>query len=214
MSHWEHKRILVTGAAGFIGSHLTEKLIQEGAKVRAFVHYNSSNNWGNLEFLDKEILDEIDIMTGDLCDPFSVEKAVKDTEIVFHLGALIAIPYSYMAPAQFVATNVQGTVNVLEACRKFGVIKMVHTSTSEVYGTAFYTPIDEKHPIQAQSPYSASKISADRMAESYFKSFDLPVSTIRPFNAFGPRQSARAIIPTVISQALMESSVRLGPWNR
>ena len=210
MVSWMDKKVLVTGAGGFIGSHLTEKLIELGARVRAFVHYNSRNHWGNLEDLSDEILGKIEVMPGDLTDPFGVEKAIEGIEIVFHLGALIAIPYSYIAPWQFVSTNVQGTVNVLEACRKYGVERMIHTSTSEVYGTAIYTPIDEKHPLQAQSPYSASKISADKMAESYHRSFGLPVAIIRPFNSFGPRQSARAVIPTIVSQALKGPLIKLG----
>lgn len=210
MSEWNGKRVLVTGAGGFIGSHLVERLCSEGARVRAFVHYNSRSAWGNLEYLPREVLGQVGIIPGDLADPFAVEKAVAGQEIVFHLGALIAIPYSYDSPAQFVATNVLGTLNVLEACRKCRVAKVVHTSTSEVYGTALYTPIDEKHPQQAQSPYSATKIGADRLAESYYRSFDLPVATIRPFNTYGPRQSARAVIPTIVTQALSGDQVLLG----
>jgi NAD dependent epimerase/dehydratase len=210
LKKWDHKKVLVTGAGGFIGSHLTERLVSEGARVSAFVHYNSQNQWGNLESVSREILDEIQIIPGDLTDPYSVERAVRGCETVFHLGALIAIPYSYEAPWHFVSTNVMGLVNVLEACRKHDIEKMVHTSTSEVYGTAMYTPIDENHPLQAQSPYSASKISADKMAESYFRSFDLPVAIIRPFNTYGPRQSARAIIPTIVSQNLTGNRIRLG----
>jgi NAD dependent epimerase/dehydratase len=210
MTSWNRKKILVTGAGGFIGSHLTERLVKEGARVTAFVHYNSRNNWGNLEFLSSEILNEVEVAAGDLTDFFSVDRAVNGAEVVFHLGALIAIPYSYIAPYQFVATNIQGTVNVLEACRKCEIEKVIHTSTSEVYGTARYTPIDEGHPQQAQSPYSASKMSADRMAESYYRSFGLPVAIVRPFNTYGPRQSARAVIPTVISQALTGQKIPLG----
>jgi len=210
MSDWKGRKVLVTGAGGFIGSHLCERLVGEGADVRAFLHYNSLNHWGNLELLDTDTLGRLEIVRGDLTDPFSVERAVKGCQVVFHLGSLIAIPYSYMAPWQYVSTNVQGTVNVLEACRKNEVEKIVHTSTSEVYGTARYTPMDEEHPLQAQSPYSASKISADKMAESYHRSYDLPVAIARPFNAYGPRQSARAVIPTIVSQALQQEEVRLG----
>ncbi|MGD8386337.1 MAG: GDP-mannose 4,6-dehydratase [Desulfobacteraceae bacterium] len=210
MSDWNGRKVLVTGAGGFIGSHLCERLVVEGAEVRAFLHYNSLNHWGNLELLAPDLLAQVDIVRGDLTDPFSVERAMGGCQVVFHLGSLIAIPYSYMAPWQYVSTNVQGTVNVLEACRKHGIEKIVHTSTSEVYGTARYTPMDEEHPLQAQSPYSASKISADKMAESYQRSYDLPVAVARPFNAYGPRQSARAVIPTIISQALQQEEVRLG----
>jgi len=210
MSEWQDKRIVVTGAGGFIGSHLVERLVKEGASVKAFVHYNSRSDWGNIEYLDDEILEKVEVTAGDLTDPFCVEKTLEGSEIVFHLGALIAIPYSYVAPWQFAHTNVQGTVNVLEACRKHRVERIVHTSTSEVYGTALYTPIDEKHPLQAQSPYSASKIGADKIAESYYRSYDLPISIIRPFNTFGPRQSARAVIPTIISQGMKSSEIKLG----
>ncbi len=210
MTYWDKTKVLVSGASGFIGSHLTERLVKEGSCVKAFVHYNSRNDWGNLEYLPNEILDKIEIIPGDLTDPFSVEKAVEGVDMVFHLGALIAIPYSYIAPWQFISTNVQGTVNILEASRKFSVRKIIHTSTSEVYGTAIYTPIDEGHPLQAQSPYSASKISADKMAESYYRSFELPVSIVRPFNTFGPRQSARAVIPTIISQAITSKIIKIG----
>lgn len=202
--------ILVTGAGGFIGSHLVERLVEEGAKVRALVHYNARNHWGNLEWLPAEVLAKVEIMAGDVTDPFSMERAVEGCETVFHLAALIAIPYSYAAPQSYVATNVLGTLNVLEACRKHRVKKVVHTSTSECYGTARYAPIDENHPLQGQSPYSASKIGADMLAESYFRSFGLPVSIIRPFNTFGPRQSARAVIPTIISQVAAGNSLRLG----
>lgn len=207
---WGNKKVLVTGAGGFIGSHLTERLVKEGAKVRAFVHYNSRNDWGLLEFLPKEILQEIEIFSGDIQDPFAVRKAVKGCEIVFHLASLIAIPYSYIAPQSFVSTNVLGAVNVMEACLKEGVEKVIHTSTSETYGTAQYVPIDERHPLQGQSPYSASKIGADKIAESYYLSFNLPVAIIRPFNTYGPRQSARAVIPTIIIQLLTNNQVKLG----
>jgi len=200
--NWKNRRVLVTGAGGFIGSHLTEELARHGAKVRALVRYNSRNDWGFLEETEPEHKRRIDVWPGDITDAHFVSKLVKDQEIVFHLAALIAIPYSYQAPASFVATNVGGTLNVLEACRQHKVSKLVHTSTSEVYGTALYTPIDEKHPLQGQSPYSASKIGADHLAESFYRSFGLPVAIVRPFNTFGPRQSARAVIPTIISQLL------------
>ena len=204
------KQVLVTGAAGFIGSHLTERLVQGGAKVRALVHYNSRNDWGQLERLPKDILAEVEVFTGDVQDPFSMRKAVTDCEVVFHLASLIAIPYSYVAPQSYVTTNVLGTLNVMQACLEVGVQKVVHTSTSETYGTARYVPIDEKHPLQGQSPYSASKIGADKMAESYHLSFGLPVATIRPFNTYGPRQSARAVIPAIISQVLKGGLLKLG----
>jgi len=207
---WTNKKVLVTGAGGFIGSHLTERLVKEGAKVKAFLHYNSRNDWGLLELLPKDILDEIEIFTGDIQDPFAVGKAVSGCSIVFHLASLIAIPYSYIAPQSFVTTNVLGAVNVMEAALKEGVERVVHTSTSEVYGTAQYVPIDEKHPLQGQSPYSASKIGADKIAQSYYRSFNLPVATIRPFNTYGPRQSARAVIPTIITQVLKGDKLKLG----
>ncbi len=203
-----NQTVLVTGAGGFIGSHLVEALLAKGCRVRALVKYNSRNDWGNLEQLPPELQAQLDIISGDITDPFLVRQAVKGCAAVFHLAALIGIPYSYVAPQHYVNVNVQGTLNVLEACRSEGVQKLVHTSTSETYGTALYTPIDEAHPLQGQSPYSASKIAADKMAESYFLSFDLPVATIRPFNTFGPRQSARAIIPTIISQALAYDKTR------
>lgn len=208
--NWEGTKVLVTGAGGFIGSHLTERLVELGASVRGMVHYNSRNDWGLIERLPKNIQNEIEIFMGDLQDPFSVQKAVSGREVVFHLGALIAIPYSYIAPASYVSTNVTGTLNVMQASLNEGVHKVVHTSTSETYGTALYTPIDEKHPLQGQSPYSASKIGADKIAESYYLSFSLPVATIRPFNTYGPRQSARAVIPTIISQAFTQDFIKLG----
>jgi len=204
------KTVLVTGAGGFIGSHLTEALVRDGYTVKALIKYNSRSDWGNLEKLSPEIQSEIEILPGDITDPFFVQQAVKGCDTVFHLAALIGIPYSYIAPQHYVNVNVQGTLNVLEACRNAGVSKIVHTSTSETYGTAQYTPIDEKHPLQGQSPYSASKIAADKMAESYYLSFDLPVATIRPFNTYGPRQSARAVIPTIISQALTNKTIHIG----
>jgi NAD dependent epimerase/dehydratase len=203
-------RALITGAGGFIGSHLVERLVRDGCKVRALVHYNSRNDWGLLELLPKDVLAEVEIVNGDVQDPFSVRHAVRGCGTVYHLASLIAIPYSYVAPQTYVATNVMGAVNVMQAARDEGVERVVHTSTSECYGTAQYVPIDEKHPLQGQSPYSASKIGADMIAESYWRSFSLPVAIIRPFNTYGPRQSARAVIPTIISQALAGLDVRLG----
>ena len=209
--YWSKRKVLVTGAAGFIGSHLVERLVAEGARVTAFVHYNSRSEWGNLELLPAKTRRAVRVVAGDLIDPRSVQEAVDGQHTVFHLGALIAIPYSYTAPASYVAVNIQGTVNVLEACRRAGTARMVHTSTSETYGTARYVPMDEVHPLQGQSPYSASKIGADKLAESYHLSFGLPVSTIRPFNCYGPRQSARAIIPTILTQLLAgRERLRLG----
>jgi NAD dependent epimerase/dehydratase len=209
--NFKGKKVLVTGAGGFIGSHLVERLVREGARVRAMIHYNSRGSIGNLEFLSKDVQKEFEIYAGDVTDSLSVHSAVKGCETVFHLAALIGIPYSYLAPHSYVATNITGTVNVLQAAKEFGVSKVVHTSTSETYGTAIYTPIDEKHPLQGQSPYSASKIGADKLAESFYLSFGVPVATVRPFNTFGPRQSARALIPTVISQVLSgRKTVRLG----
>jgi NAD dependent epimerase/dehydratase len=206
-----HNATLVTGAGGFIGSHLVEALVARGHRVRAMVHYNSQNNWGWLETLPKEILAAIEVFPADVSDPMAVHKAVSGCNMVFHLAALISIPYSYVAPASYVETNIKGTLNVLQACLNERVDRLVHTSTSETYGTAQYTPIDEGHPLVGQSPYSASKIAADKLAEAFYRSFSLPVATIRPFNTFGPRQSARAIIPTIITQALSGAEViRLG----
>jgi dTDP-glucose 4,6-dehydratase len=207
---WQNKHVLITGAGGFIGSHLTERLVHEGALVRAFVRYNSRGDPGLLSLLSPEILNQIEIIPGDLRDLPAVQAAVRGASHVFHLGALIAIPYSYVHPAEVVETNVIGTLNVLLACRDSGVERLVHTSTSEVYGTALRVPIDENHPLQGQSPYSASKIGADKLAESFYRAFDLPVVTLRPFNTFGPRQSARAVIPTIITQALTQDVIRLG----
>lgn len=205
------KTVLVTGATGFIGSHLVERLVQRGARVRAMSHYRSDPSLHNLALLPREVLEHVEVLRGNVEDPFFVRSAVAGCDVVFHLAALIAIPYSYVAPASYVATNVTGTLNVLEACRSEGTPRLVHTSTSETYGTAQYTPIDEKHPLVGQSPYSASKIGADMLAESYHRSMELPVVTIRPFNTFGPRQSARAVIPTIISQlAAGVSELRLG----
>ena len=203
-------KALVTGAAGFIGSHLTELLVREGYDVKAFVHYNSNSNRYNLEYLPKEMMDDIEVIPGEISDPFSVDKAVEGCDVVFHLAALIGIPYSYVAPGSYVATNVSGTLNVLEACRKHGVERMLNTSTSETYGTAQYVPIDEKHPMVGQSPYSATKIAADKLAESFWLSFRTPVTTVRPFNTYGPRQSMRAIIPTITAQALSGDTLKLG----
>ncbi|MFA7677028.1 MAG: GDP-mannose 4,6-dehydratase [Candidatus Omnitrophota bacterium] len=206
--NWKDKKVLVTGAGGFIGSHLSESLVKLGAKVKAMVQYNSLGRWGWLDYSD--LSDDMDIFLGDITDKDSASQAVKDQEIVFHLAALIGIPYSYIAPISYVQTNIAGTLNLLQAAREFGVRCFVHTSTSETYGTAVYTPIDEKHPLQGQSPYSASKIGADKIVESFYCSFDLPAVTVRPFNTFGPRQSARAVIPTIISQALAKDKICLG----
>jgi NAD dependent epimerase/dehydratase len=196
------KKILVTGADGFIGSHLTETLIDQGFNVRAFVYYNSFNTWGWIDTFPKEKIEKLEIFSGDIRDPQGVEKAMEGCDVVFHLAALIAIPFSYHSPDSYVDTNIKGTLNILQAAKKLKVQKLLVTSTSEVYGTAQYTPIDETHPYQGQSPYSATKIGADRLAESFYRSFDLPVAIVRPFNTFGPRQSARAIIPTIITQLL------------
>jgi len=208
--NWNGKKVLVTGAGGFIGSHLVDRLVDMGADVTAFAHYNSGNNWGMLEENYSDMDCKISVILGDIADGFAVDEAVSGNDYVFHLAALIGIPYSYVAPESYVNTNIKGTLNVMQACRHHNVERVVHTSTSEAYGTAIYTPIDEKHPLQGQSPYSATKIGADKIAESYFCSFELPVSTIRPFNTFGPRQSARAVIPTIISQALNSNSINLG----
>ena len=206
------KKVLVTGAGGFIGSHLVEELVREGLQVRALVKYNSRNDWGNIELLPNDIKKEIEIVSGDIEDPFLCQKISHGVDCIYHLAALIAIPYSYIAPDSYIATNIKGTVNILQAALHNDVQKVVHTSTSETYGTAQYTPIDEKHPLQAQSPYSASKIGADKIGESYYLSFGLPVAILRPFNNYGPRQSARAVIPTIISQALTTENkkIRLG----
>jgi NAD dependent epimerase/dehydratase len=204
------ERVLVTGAGGFIGSHLVEALVSRGYQTVCFVHYNSRNDWGNLESLPREVLDQLEVITGDIRDPFRIGKAAKGCQVIYHLASLIAIPYSYTAPYDYAQTNVVGTLNVLEAALANRVEKMVHTSTSEVYGTAQYVPMDEKHPLQGQSPYSASKIGADMAAESYYRSYGLPVAIIRPFNTYGPRQSARAIIPTIVTQVLKNGPVKLG----
>jgi dTDP-glucose 4,6-dehydratase len=209
-SFWADKKVLVTGAGGFIGSHLVERLAGEGASVRAFVRYNSRADAGLLKLAPSEILSRIELIGGDLRDSDAVRKAVEGCRIVFHLGALISIPYSYYHPVEVAETNLMGTLNVLLACRDLGVERLIHTSTSEVYGTAQRVPIDEAHPLQGQSPYSASKIGADKLAESFFCAFSVPVVTVRPFNTFGPRQSARAVIPTIITQVLARQSIRLG----
>lgn len=203
------RKVLVTGAGGFIGSHLAGALAEAGADVTAMVHYNSDSLIGNLAF-ERNARDRLKIISGNIEDGDFMFRAVEGQEVVFHLAALIAIPYSYVAPRSYVRTNVEGTLNVLEAARRLGTARVVHTSTSEVYGTAQRVPIDEAHPLQGQSPYSATKIGADKIAESYYRSFETPVVTVRPFNTFGPRQSARAFIPTIISQALARDEIRLG----
>jgi dTDP-glucose 4,6-dehydratase len=206
---WTNKTALVTGAGGFIGSHLAEQLVSLGAKVRALVHYNALGTWGWLDHSPER--EKFEVIRGDICDRDSVRGAVEGADVVFHLAALIAIPYSYQAPESYLRTNIQGTLNVLQAAKDCRTPRVVHTSTSEVYGTARYVPIDEKHPLQGQSPYSASKIGADKMAEAFHLSFGLPIVTVRPFNTFGPRQSARAVIPTIISQCLEgRNPIRLG----
>lgn len=204
-------KILVTGSDGFIGSHLVEELLKNGHAVKAFVMYNSFNSWGWLDTFPKDVLSEIEIFSGDVRDPNGVREAIKDVNEVFHLAALIAIPYSYHSPDSYVDTNIKGTLNVLQAARDFEIDRVLVTSTSEVYGTAQYVPIDEKHPYQGQSPYSATKIGADRLAESFYRSFDMPITIVRPFNTYGPRQSARAVIPTIIMQLLSgKEKIELG----
>jgi NAD dependent epimerase/dehydratase len=207
---WQNCSVLVTGAGGFIGSHLVERLVSEGSRVRAFVRYNSRHDIGLLASLPKRMLQEIEIVSGDLRDIGAVRQAMTGIQVVFHLGALISIPYSYLHPREVTEVNIMGTLNILQAARDASVRKVVHTSSSEVYGTAQYVPIDEKHPLNAQSPYAASKIGADQLAQSFHLTYDLPVTTIRPFNTFGPRQSMRAVIPTIIVQALSGNEVRLG----
>jgi NAD dependent epimerase/dehydratase len=205
------KRVLVTGADGFIGSHLVERLVTEGCNVRALAQYNSFNNWGWLENLTPDTLKKVEVITGDVRDPFQVKEMVTGCDVVFHLAALIAIPYSYHAPQSYVDTNVTGTLNIVQACKECKTQRVLVTSTSEVYGTALYVPIDEKHPRQGQSPYSASKIGADAIADSFFRSFNLPLTIVRPFNTYGPRQSARAVIPTILTQLLNGAAeVKLG----
>jgi dTDP-glucose 4,6-dehydratase len=205
------KRVLVTGADGFIGSHLTEALVRAGFNVRAFVQYNSFNSWGWLDQSAEDIKKQLDVFPGDIRDPHGVKEAMKNCEAVFHLAALVAIPFSYHSPESYVDTNIKGTLNILQAARDLGVNRVIHTSTSEVYGTAKFVPITEDHPLHGQSPYSATKIGADQLVQSFHSSFDLPVVTIRPFNTYGPRQSARAVIPTVITQITNGvRSVKLG----
>jgi dTDP-glucose 4,6-dehydratase len=208
-SYWQGRKVLVTGAGGFIGSHLAEELVRRGASVRAFVHYNFQGSRGWLE--TSELATEMEVVSGDIIDRDSVKGAMKDVDAVFHLAALIAIPYSYAAPGSYVNANIIGTMNVLQNARELGTPRVLHTSTSEVYGTALFAPITEEHPLQGQSPYSASKIGADKMAESFYLSFNTPVVTVRPFNTFGPRQSARAVIPTIITQCLAgKKTIKLG----
>lgn len=205
------EKILVTGADGFIGSHLTEELVKQGFDVKAFSLYNSFNTWGWLDTLPQDIMENVEVFTGDVRDPNGVREAMKGTDAVFHLAALIAIPFSYHSPDAYVDTNIKGTLNVLQAAKQLDLDKVLITSTSEVYGTAQYAPIDESHPYQGQSPYSATKIGADRLAESFYRSFGLPVAIVRPFNTYGPRQSARAVIPTIITQLLAgKEEIRLG----
>jgi NAD dependent epimerase/dehydratase len=211
--YFKDKKVLVTGAEGFIGSHLIERLVELGADVTALVQYNSFNNWGWIDTFPKEIKKQINIFAGDIREYDNISKVIRGQEIVLHLAALIAIPYSYQSPAAYVRTNIEGTLNIMQACLDHGIEKVVHTSTSEVYGSAVYVPIDENHPLQGQSPYSASKIGADKIAESFYRSFDLPVAIIRPFNTYGPRQSARAVIPTIISQALTGNKIKLGAMH-
>lgn len=206
----QRKKVLVTGSAGFIGSHLVEELVKIGVRVRALVHYNSRNDWGMLEDLDKSILKEIEIVTGDIRDGEALKWMIKDQDVVFHLAALIGIPYSYVNPRDVIETNISGSLNLLLAALDSKIEKLVHTSTSEVYGTAKYIPMDEKHPLNPQSPYAASKVSADQLALSFYRSFSLPVGIIRPFNIYGPRQSARAVIPNMIVQGLEGNRLKLG----
>lgn len=209
--NWKNKKVLVTGADGFIGSHLVEGLLNKGAAVRAFVYYNAFNSWGWLDSFPKAKLKEIDVFAGDLRDPHGILEATAGIDIVFHLAALIGIPYSYHSPDSYVDTNVKGTLNILQAARRFKVEKVFHTSTSEIYGTAQYVPMDENHPVNPQSPYAATKGAADELALSFYRSFNLPVTVVRPFNTFGPRQSARAVIPTILTQILSgQKTVGLG----
>lgn len=205
------RKVLVTGSDGFIGSHLTEELVKKGYQVKAFVYYNSFNNWGWLDTLPKDIMENVEVFQGDIRDSNGVAESMKEIDAVFHLAALISIPFSYYSPDTYVDTNIKGTLNVLQSARRFGIGRVLITSTFEVYGTAQYVPIDEKHPFQGQSPYAATKIGADRLAESFYRSFQLPVTIVRPFNTYGPRQSARAVIPTIITQLLSgKTEIKLG----
>jgi len=208
--YWQGKRVLVTGAGGFIGSHLVERLVAEGAMVRGFVHYNSRSHIGFLSLVPKNIIEQVQMIAGNLCDPDTIHRALEGCQVVFHLGAIISIPYSLQHPFEVVETNILGTMSVLRACQRMRVERLIHTSTSEVYGTARGVPMDESHQLHAQSPYAASKIGADKLAESFYCAYGLPVVTIRPFNTYGPRQSARAVIPTIITQALSQSIIKLG----
>jgi len=207
---YNNKKVFVTGSGGFIGSHVVEELVNNGASVTALVHYNASSYINNLRFLPAEILSKVDIKFGDVTDAFQMQTLTKGTDVILHLAALIGIPYSYAAPSAYVAANINGTLNMVEAAKNNSIKKIVVTSTSETYGTAIYAPIDEKHPMQGQSPYSATKIGADKLAESYYLSFNTPVCVFRPFNTFGPRQSMRAVIPTIITQALTSKEIKLG----
>ena len=211
--NWSNKRVMVTGAGGFLGSHLVEQLLAEGAEVRAFVRYNSRGDPGLLRLIQTKDRSRLEIVAGDLRDENAICKAVEASQIIFHMGAMISIPYSYRHPVEVAETNFMGTLNILVACRDYKVERLIHTSSSEVYGTALQVPIKESHPLQGQSPYSASKIGADKLAESFFCAYELPVVTVRPFNTYGPRQSARAVIPTIITQALSLNSIRLGNQN-
>jgi len=206
----KNKKVLVTGAGGFIGSHLCSALLNKGASVTAMLHYDSRSDWSNLEYLDLSEKNSLNIIKGNIEDLSFMDNSIKNKDVVFHLAALIGIPYSYMAPISYLRTNIEGTLNVLECSKRHKIERIIHTSTSEAYGSALYTPIDEKHPLQGQSPYSATKISADKIAESYYCSFETPVTTVRPFNTYGPRQSARAIIPTIISQLINGNDLKLG----
>lgn len=208
--NWNKKSVLITGAGGFIGSHLTERLSGKVSNLKLFVRYNSRNDWGMLELLSKDDINHMEVITGDLRDSDAIRQAIADVDIIFHLGSLISIPYSYIHPRETVETNMSSVLNILMAAKDYDIEKIVHTSTSEVYGTAQYVPIDEKHPLHGQSPYSASKIGADKIAESFHLSYNLPISTIRPFNTYGPRQSSRAVIPTIISQLIVSKKVSLG----
>jgi dTDP-glucose 4,6-dehydratase len=213
-SSGSNKQVLVTGADGFIGSHLTEALVRQGFRVRAFVHYNSFNSWGWLDHCGEDVKGQFEVFAGDIRDPYGVKSAMTGCEAALHLAALIGIPFSYHSPSTYVETNINGTLNVLQAARDLEVSRIIHTSTSEVYGTAQFVPITEKHPLQGQSPYSASKIAADQLAYSFYSSFNLPVITLRPFNTYGPRQSARAVIPTIITQiANKAGTIKLGATN-